>query len=86
MESSLSVPETKRKRLLFAYDYMGRRVKKAVCGWNPVAELAEDNTPTRTLLWGLDLSGSLQGAGQIRGSDPGQIRVRSGDTLLISFL
>lgn len=36
-------------------------------GWNPVAELNAANSRARTYLWGLDLSGSLQGAGGIGG-------------------
>lgn len=36
-------------------------------GWNLVAELAGNNTVQKSFLWGLDLSGSLQGAGGIGG-------------------
>ena len=70
--------------LNFAYDYMGRRIRKTVTtvdannlsttteettlyqGWNPVATLSGGNV-TKTLLWGLDLSGSTQGAGGVGG-------------------
>jgi hypothetical protein len=34
MESLTSVPAANRKRIVFAYDYMGRRIKKAACDWN----------------------------------------------------
>ena len=40
--------------LTFAYD-----------GWNMLAELTMSNSPVRAYMWGLDLSGSLQGAGGI---------------------
>jgi RHS repeat-associated protein len=36
-------------------------------GWNLVAELDGNNNPVRTYMWGLDLSGSAQGAGGIGG-------------------
>ena len=36
-------------------------------GWLMVAELREDNSTLRTYTWGLDLSGSLEGAGGIGG-------------------
>jgi RHS repeat-associated protein len=44
---------------LFVYD-----------GWNLIAELSQDaevKTPVQTYVWGLDLSGSLQGAGGVGG-------------------
>ena len=36
-------------------------------GWNLVAELDGNNAPVRSYLWGLDLSGSPQGAGGVGG-------------------
>ena len=37
-------------------------------GWNMIAELdASDLSPIRTYVWGLDISGSLQGAGGVGG-------------------
>ncbi|NLX06393.1 MAG: RHS repeat-associated core domain-containing protein [Phycisphaerae bacterium] len=36
-------------------------------GWLMAAELGPDNSPTRTYAWGLDLSGSREGAGGIGG-------------------
>jgi RHS repeat-associated protein len=36
-------------------------------GWNPIAELNSDNSVLRTYIWGLDLSGSPQGAGGVGG-------------------
>ncbi len=36
-------------------------------GWNPVAELDASNTMLRNFVWGLDLSGSPQGAGGVGG-------------------
>ena len=62
----------------FAYDYLGRRVRKVVNGatnrfvydgWNLVAEVRDQMSEVGTnyYVWGLDLSGSLQGAGGIGG-------------------
>jgi RHS repeat-associated protein len=36
-------------------------------GWNLVAILDQNNTPIQTFIWGLDLSGSEQGAGGVGG-------------------
>ena len=36
-------------------------------GWNLIAELNTQNSPLRTYTWGLDLSGSMQGAGGVGG-------------------
>jgi RHS repeat-associated protein len=76
------------QRLAFAYDYMGRRVRKVVDaavgtnwvnaltstfaydGWNLVRETRQTNGASPQVLshvWGLDLSGSLQGAGGVGG-------------------
>ncbi len=75
------------KKVTFAHDYMGRRVKKTVFvyasskwqifeerlfdydGWNMVEEIVDDGATqkNRYFVWGLDLSGSLQGAGGIGG-------------------
>jgi len=77
------------KKLVLAYDYMGRRVRKQVYtyadgawsempaedrlfvyyGWNLLMELdgLNDNVPLRKYTWGLDLSGTLTGAGGIGG-------------------
>jgi RHS repeat-associated protein len=65
----------------YRYDPFGRRIARILGniteltlydGWNPVAEYA--NTPQsttislkRTFVWGLDVSGSLQGAGGVGG-------------------
>ncbi|MCF7855854.1 MAG: hypothetical protein K9N51_13730 [Candidatus Pacebacteria bacterium] len=58
----------------YAYDYMGRRIRKTVNGveteflydgWNLVQETIETNV-TR-YVWGLDLSQTLQGAGGVGG-------------------
>jgi RHS repeat-associated protein len=66
----------------FKYDYMGRRFEKSVAGgetttfiydgWNPVMEVRSENgevgnVGTNYYSWGLDLSGSLQGAGGVGG-------------------
>jgi RHS repeat-associated protein len=42
-------------------------VKFLYDGWNLIAELNTQNSALRTYLWGLDLSGSLQGAGGVGG-------------------
>jgi len=76
-----------RKKLVFEYDYMGRRVSKAVYvwdesfwatndirqfvydGWLLVSEICnlQSVVTTNHYVWGLDLSGSLSGAGGIGG-------------------
>ncbi|HYC71645.1 MAG TPA: RHS repeat-associated core domain-containing protein, partial [Opitutaceae bacterium] len=73
--------------ILFAYDYLGRRIRKVGTlggysfenrflynGWNPIAEFwgaynggAFVSTYSRHHFWGLDLSGSLAGAGGVGG-------------------
>jgi RHS repeat-associated protein len=74
------------KKVKFVYDYMGRRVQKAVYtynngwpenpgdvqrfvydGWNVVLVLNGSNETVRKYTWGLDLSGSIHGAGGIGG-------------------
>ena len=87
---SPTVPEAARVKLVFVYDYMGRRVGKKVYtwntqtsayntspdtdrrfaydGWNLIVESEGYNRQLqRIYTWGLDLSGSLQGAGGIGG-------------------
>jgi len=67
-------------QLAFAYDAKGRRIQKIGAnggtvttndflydGWNLVAELQPNNTPIRMYVWGIDLSGSIQGAGGVGG-------------------
>ena len=62
----------------YSYDYMSRRYRKIVSGvtnnfvydgWNLVAELSNNGSQiiTNRYVWGLDLSGTLQGAGGIGG-------------------
>jgi RHS repeat-associated protein len=80
MEALSSVPSDARKKMSFSYDYLGRRIQKAVAvwngsdyvtqstnkfvydGWNLIAELNHTNGIVRTYLWGLHLSGGVQGA------------------------
>ena len=82
METRADLPaEVPRLLLEFGYDHMGRRFRKKVTwpatgatettlyhydGWNLVHEEIED-APARSYVWGLDLSGSLQGAGGVGG-------------------
>lgn len=63
----------------YAYDYLGRRIRRTVSGganlayvydgWNLIAEYDVSSTPSLVVknLWGLDLSGSMQGAGGVGG-------------------
>jgi RHS repeat-associated protein len=68
--------------ITFAYDWRGRRIQKQVSvngtvtnntafvydGWNPVARLnATNSAVVQSYVWGLDLSGSVQGAGGVGG-------------------
>jgi RHS repeat-associated protein len=82
---SPAVTNAGAKRLGFGYDFMSRRVWKAVevwdgtswsttvtvtyayDDWNLVAERRSNESFTRFYVWGLDLSGTLQGAGGIGG-------------------
>ena len=74
-------------RIVFAYDWQGRRVQKKVQvfddywwqwdtvdernfhyhGWNLVAELDVTETVLKSYLWGMDLSGTLEGVGGVGG-------------------
>ena len=87
MEAIAAVPVAARRRLEFAYDWMGRRIQKKPYVWNPVtgsyklespisfvydgwnvmAEYVGLDIPTKSFIWGQDLSGGLQGAGGIGG-------------------
>lgn len=61
----------------YKYDYLGRRIEKSGTGltttrflydgWNLIAELNSSGTIVRRFAWGLDISGSLQGAGGVGG-------------------
>ncbi len=42
-------------------------IRFACDGWNLIAELGDAGQPLRTYAWGLDLSGTLQGAGGVGG-------------------
>jgi RHS repeat-associated protein len=75
---SLGVPN---RRLEFAYDFQDRRVQKKVYlnnvlqsdtrfiydGWNVVAELDAAGAVTQRYVWGIDFSGTTQGAGGVGG-------------------
>ena len=75
----------------YTYDSQSRRIARTVGGttlatiydgWNPIAEYQSTTTPATaftlhaTYLWGLDLSGSMQGAGGVGGL----LSVTSGST------
>jgi RHS repeat-associated protein len=73
------------QKLVFTYDWKGRRIAKQVwdypestnnlsldqCfvydGWNLLAVLTPQSSVLQSFTWGLDLSGSLQGAGGVGG-------------------
>jgi len=71
-----------QQSLTFEHDWKGRRIHKQVSasgtvtnnvtfvydGWNPIAQLSATNSNViRSYVWGLDLSGSEQGAGGVGG-------------------
>ncbi len=74
-----------RQKLLFGYDWQGRRISKTVSnwvsgnwalastrsfiydGWNLLAILNPPSSILQQFMWGLDLSGGLQGAGGVGG-------------------
>ena len=80
-----NLPSAQRKKLKFAYDNQGRRIRKTVScwvpgnwaeigeylflydGWNLIATLSSSRAPLTTFVWGLDLSGSQDGAGGVGG-------------------
>jgi len=61
----------------YVYDYLGRRIQKSGTGittirsiydgWNLIAESDLSGSQVRRFVWGLDVSGSLQGAGGVGG-------------------
>jgi RHS repeat-associated protein len=55
----------------YQYDAFGRRISdgriSVYDGWNPIALYASDGSMIENYLWGLDISGSLQGAGGVGG-------------------
>ena len=61
----------------YRYDYLGRRISKKVGtteevrfiydGWNLIAELNSANQVNRRFVWGLDVTGTAQGAGGVGG-------------------
>ena len=68
--------------IAFGYDWKGRRIRKQVSasgtmtnnttfvydGWNPIARLnATNSSVAQSYMWGLDLSGSIQGGGGVGG-------------------
>jgi RHS repeat-associated protein len=79
-ENRLSTATNGTITIDFTYDYQGRLIQKddgtdveiyAYEGWNRIATFEPSNLPTFTLaqryIWGLDLSGSMQGAGGVGG-------------------
>jgi RHS repeat-associated protein len=59
----------------YAYDYQSRRISKTIGsaitsfvynGWNPIAEFS-GTTLSKSYAWGMDVSGSMQGAGGVGG-------------------
>jgi RHS repeat-associated protein len=87
MDSKMATDLGKHETLVFACDYMGRRIRKehwtsdnfstnwvkvdeeryVYNGWNVVAIVEADGSYRRRLAWGLDVSGSGQGAGGVGG-------------------
>jgi RHS repeat-associated protein len=52
-------------------------------GWNLLAEIKTDNTPVRSYIWGLDLSGSMQGAGGVGGLL--SVRIHDGNHTVLPY-
>ena len=75
----------------YQYDYLSRLIRRQFNqntpnhyhydGWNRVAEFLSDEAPTRTYTWGLDLSGTMQGAGGVGGL----LATRHGSTSYFPF-
>jgi hypothetical protein len=82
--TSLS-PASARKKLLFEYDHLGRRIRKQVYAWGTSDYATTASTDTKffydgwnlikettgsawkSYMWGLDLSGTIEGAGGVGG-------------------
>jgi RHS repeat-associated protein len=80
MTNKSGVPSGAQMQLNFTYDSKGRRINKTVIasgvtntlkfvydGWNLLASLTNSSTLNEVFTWGLDLSGSMQGAGGVGG-------------------
>jgi len=87
MTNLTTIAADARKKLVFTYDFLGRRATKKVYpwsstnysttsqtdlkflhdGWNLVSEIDSTNGIARSYVWGMDLGGSLQGAGGVGG-------------------
>ena len=87
VESLGSGPAAAKRKVVWEYDYRGRRVRQTTYdgssgsyvttsdlkflfdGWNGLAELdgANNNALLRSYAWGLDLSGTMEGAGGVGG-------------------
>ena len=82
MTSLPNAPIGSQYSLSFAYDYMGRRISKIIStnngatyvtniylydGWNLIGVLNPQSGLVASMMWGLDLSGSMQGAGGVGG-------------------
>ena len=75
-ENRLVSVTTASETTTYEYDYRGRRISKKVGnatatnyiydGWNLIAEYA-GTTLEKTYTWGMDISGSMQGAGGVGG-------------------
>jgi hypothetical protein len=86
-EARNDIPDGARKKLVFEYDWRGRRISKTVWNWNASAQAYELASKTRfvydgwrllgeldsganllrSYVWGVDLSGTLDGAGGVGG-------------------
>jgi len=78
-ENRLATATNGTVTLSFSYDYMGRRIAKAIAGgatfaytydgWNLLRErkTVGGTSATKDFIWGLDLSQTLQGAGGVGG-------------------
>jgi RHS repeat-associated protein len=87
MVANSNVPNGAKARLVFAYDWRGRRIQKEAYDWNPStlnydlstrtkfaydgwnlsAILDSQSSILQSFLWGLDLSGTMEGAGGVGG-------------------
>lgn len=73
----ITIMQTGSTTITYSYDYLGRRISKSggsttatrylYDGWNLIAELNSSGEITRRFGWGLDESGTVQGAGGVGG-------------------
>ncbi len=90
MEAIASVPIEAKRRLEFAYDYMGRRIQKNVSGWNAATNSYQLQSTTKFIYDGWNLIAEMDGSGVptrsfVWGADGLQLINDSGNTYIAGY-